>query len=181
MMSWSPQEWTVFLVAVGGLVTSTIAAIRASQAHNKGQENARKIDANTQITRGGIDRADANAQVAVEAATKAEKAAESVNTTVARKLNGELTKVIAEQIARQIAPVIARMEKVDERLEAVDGRMGEVERYQHSTKHDLRDAMNAGRMKQEVILQMLIKAFPEHAPPQPPEEPPPGVKRKLDH
>lgn len=140
------------VVTLGGLLFAYLrlkaelkaGANAAKAAKEKTETVEQKVDAgleaievNTKVTKVGIQQADKNAKVAVEAATTAKETTQAIVATVSKKLNGELTDLVESAVNAAVAAAISR------ELSPVVKRVAQLEKYHHMTKHDLANRLQA--------------------------------------
>jgi hypothetical protein len=125
---------------IGGIVTLAGLWITYLKVKSELKNKVGEVEAKT----------DKHAKVAVEAALQAKEATEVMANDVSRKLNGELHKAISDAVATAVAPVVERIERL--------------ERYKHRFEHDLRNILGVNQLKTDLVYDMLVKAFPQHAP-----------------
>ncbi len=118
MSNWTPQDWTSLLTAGGvfiGVVLSAVAAFMSSLAKLKGDTNAKKIDANTAITKAvGVQNSANSKAAAVAAAT-----AVTTSNEIAKKLNGQLEDTIANVVKEHVAPLLTAVADIQKQLDEI--------------------------------------------------------------
>ncbi len=118
MSTWTPQDWTSLLTAVGvfvGVVLSAVSVFLGSLAKLRGDSNGRKIDDNTTLTKAVGVQAATNSKAAAVAA-----AAAVTNTKdIAKKLNGQLEDTIANVVKQHVAPLLETMQGIQAQLDDI--------------------------------------------------------------
>ena len=97
MDKWGPQDWVIFMGAVGALVGAILTAINTfltNLVKVQGERNGKKIDDNTEVTKAGAKEAASTASDAKTAAVD-----------LANKMDGELDERVTRIIKTYLAPI----------------------------------------------------------------------------
>lgn len=129
MGNWTPTEWGMFLTALGTLITAVLsatAAFLANLAKIKSEDNSKKIDANTDLTKEGTQEASTNAKIAASTARVAAVKASEMSDKLNGSLDAKITNIVKEYFTPLESAIKLHAEQDEKNMKEIREALGEL-------------------------------------------------------